>query len=181
MDPRTLHFLVDDMMRFSHVAPQPEQTAGFKVNPKRYGAYFPSQASLDEKWHLSDNESTWEFREPMTPTSRSSSSSTCMTTCSSPAQEIALRYRAGMPLDFVRTRSSFADEADDDASFYSAPLDDASISEYDPVIPEKEVKAIFRQSRCDALLDTVCIQSPTLYPVVFIDRSLYSTRKLRLP
>lgn len=164
MDPRLSHELVSEMMQFY----KPPVRNTVRTRPiirqhdqqKRHATYFPSKASFDTKWNFSsDDESTWEFSAPVAHIARSSSTDTCSSTSSTPAQEIALRYRAGMPLQAVLTGSSSASSSSNssETSWKTAPLDEASVtSEQGPAVPEKdELKAIHRQSRCDALLDTL--------------------------
>ncbi|KAF8072201.1 hypothetical protein FPV67DRAFT_925840 [Lyophyllum atratum] len=177
MNPRASHELVAEMITFCK--PPVRNLARSRAvvkqydQEKRHATYFPSKASFDTKWNFSDDDdSTWEFSAPMGLITRSSSTDTCSSTSSTPAQEIALRFRAGMPLQAVLTGSrsvSSASEYSDaswetaplgtssDASPENGPLDDTSITlEQGPPVPEKdELKAIYRQSRCDALLDTL--------------------------
>ncbi|KAF8646221.1 hypothetical protein AX16_007362 [Volvariella volvacea WC 439] len=169
-----LHLLVDDMLRMvSHTSCQQEDVDEAKA--KRYGRYFPSRMSFEANWGsdvADDDESTWEFTAPMAPSRSSSSSgstsSTCYTAFSSPAQEIAFRYRAGMPLDFEdsRSRSSTTvcsegeDYSDCDLSWDATTSTSSSLapSTENSLIPDddipyykRELRAIFRQSRHEAL------------------------------
>lgn len=125
---------------------------------KRHATYFPSKASFDTKWNFSDDDSTWEFSAPV-PISRSSTD-TCSSASSTPAQEIVLRYRAEELLDNVLTGSSLEALSSEVSheSWETAPLGDASMtSEPGPPVSEKDdLKVLFRQSRHEALLDTVC-------------------------
>lgn len=173
MDPRTLHSLVNDLIRMSLNSPHTNlsepQGHHLKLDPKRFGAYFPSEASFEAKWGpIDDGHSTWEYSAPVAPSrSSSSSSETCCTAGGSPAQEIAIRYRAGKPvlghlLDETRSRGSSSatmcsDEAsgwDDTSSFESGSSlseNDSISSGYDHVSPQRELKAEHRQSRVEAL------------------------------
>lgn len=148
---------VRDLVQKRAMNPQWDQS-------KRYATYFPSKASFHTKWNFADDESTWEFSAPVAP-SRSSSTDTCSSSSSSPAQEIALRYRAGIPLNAVLTRSSTASEisTDSDVSWETA-VDSASIfSEHVNYTPQKDdLKVIYRQSRCNALMDTVSPVGPAM-------------------
>ncbi|KAF8896057.1 hypothetical protein BD779DRAFT_1493738 [Infundibulicybe gibba] len=152
MDPRTLHFVVEDLVRLSLGG---QHLSGFKQDTKRYGAYFPSEASLADEWdrESSDVESTWEFPPSLKASHRASSTSTASTSCSTPAQEIAIRYRAGMSLDLPDSRCSTPETEESEEAFESCPSS-PMIDEYAPVAPATaELKAIFRQSRHDALLE----------------------------
>jgi hypothetical protein len=170
MDQRELHGLVNEMVRYASGMPPPVSQLrkhGLTTfdNTKRHATYFPSKASFNTKWNFSDDDaSTWEFSAPVAPMSRTSSSSSTGTAYSSPAQEIALKYRAGMPLESIHMRSNSQSSEESDISWETAPLDDSS-SDYVPTVPEKDIKAIYRKSRCDALDDTVS-PSPTITPPV---------------
>ncbi|KAG6825323.1 hypothetical protein H0H93_000848, partial [Arthromyces matolae] len=60
------------------------------------------EADVDEDSYLSfDEDSTWEFSAPAPPIARNSSTDSCSSTTTSAAQDIAIRYRAGMPLEKV--------------------------------------------------------------------------------
>lgn len=154
-DPRTLHLLMKDVVNYSFFTEKPSPVMG---NPKRYATYFPSKASIEaEQQHdASDNDSTWEFCPPVSPPSRSSSSDSCHTSGSTPAQEIVIRYRAGISLDLSDARSSSPSQYSEPDHSEISSLAQPSDFEYDPVAPEQGVKARYRQSRHDALLDTVC-------------------------
>lgn len=164
MDQRELHGLVEEMVRYSCSMPPPafpqlrKQGLVSFDKTKRHATYFPSKASFNTKWNFSDDDaSTWEFSAPVAPMSRSSSSSGSSngTESSSPAKEIALKYRAGISLDFVHRRSNSESSDDSKASWETAPLDDSS-SDYAPIVPEKdEIKAVYRRSRYEALDGTV--------------------------
>ncbi|GLB40702.1 hypothetical protein LshimejAT787_0805730 [Lyophyllum shimeji] len=164
MDPRLSHELVSEMMQLY----KPPVRNAVRTRPmvrqhnpeKRHATYFPSKASFDAKWNFSsDDESTWEFSAPVAHIARSLSTDTCSSTSSTPAQEIAMRYRAGLPLQAVLTGSSSTSSSseDSDASWQTAPLDDESVTseQVSPVADKNEPKAIHRQSRCDALLDAL--------------------------
>lgn len=154
MDPRSLDVAVEDVIRLSLGTTHPHQAPDIKVNTKRHATYFPSGSipSLDVNWDVSDDQSTWEFTAPLALTVRSSSS-TCETACSA-AQEIVFRYRAGLTLDFVDSRSPTFDDAHETS--WDAPcLDDGSTSKSVSATAEKEIQAVFRQSRWDALVEFV--------------------------
>ncbi|RDB29284.1 hypothetical protein Hypma_014879 [Hypsizygus marmoreus] len=161
MDPRLSHELVAEMLRF--YSPPRELVRKRAVSPlydrsKRYGTYFPSKASFNTKWNFADDESTWEFSAPVAPMERSSSTDTCSSGSSTPAQEIVLRYRAGKSFEAIIRGSSTGSETsvDSDASWETAPDDASMTSEQGPPVPEKDdIKAMHRQSRCDALMDTL--------------------------
>ncbi|KAG5653226.1 hypothetical protein H0H81_001609 [Sphagnurus paluster] len=139
---------------------------------KRQGTYFPSKAIFNTKWNFADDNSTWEFSATV---ARSASTDTCSSSssCSTPAQEIVLRYRSRMSLDgsSVESLSSGATSSGD--SWETAPLHsnngetgyhyDYAYSIYSEVgsedqglpAPEKdEARVTYRQSRADALLAT---------------------------
>lgn len=148
-DPRTLHELMNDTVNSSLFTEEPSHVMG---NPKRYGTYFPSKASIEAEQQddSSDDDSTWEFSAPISHSSRSSSSTSC-TSANTPAQEIIFRYRSGMSLE---TRSS-------SPSLYSEPdswemASPTALSHFECVPPAQDIKARYRQSRYDALLNTVC-------------------------
>ena len=121
-------------------------------NPKRYAIYFPSKASIEaEKLHgESDDDSTWEFCAPISPSSRSSSTTSAPCT---PAQEIIIRYRSGMSLETRSTSPSLYSEPD--CWEMSSPTA-LSHLEHVPVTPDEDIKARYRQSHYDALQNTVC-------------------------
>ena len=148
-DPPTLHVLMNDTATYSLLTEKISHVMG---NPKRYATYFPSKASIEaEQQHdeSDDDSSTWEFRAPLSPSSRSSSSTSCTSVCT-PAQEIIIRYRSGLSLE---TRCS-------SPSLYSEPdsweLASPTALEHAPVTHDQGIKARYRQSRYDALRDTVC-------------------------
>ena len=120
-------------------------------NPKRYATYFPSKASIEAELlgDASDNDSTWEFSAPVSPPSRSSS---CTTSGSTPAQEIVIRYRSGIS----DPRWSSPSEYSEPDSWEMTPPPAPSHLEYVPVTPDQGIKARYRQSRYEALLNTVC-------------------------
>ena len=128
-------------------------------NPKRYATYFPSRASIEKLQQDEsdddddDDSSTWEFNAPISDSSRSSSSTSC-TSVNTPAQEIIIRYRSGMTVDTRSTSPSQYSEPD--SWGLASPTRLSSHFEYLPVTPDQDIKARYRQSRYDALLDTVC-------------------------
>jgi hypothetical protein len=134
---------------------------------KRFGTYFPSKLSFNTKWNFADDDlSTWEFCAPVAPSSRSSSSSTSGTASSTPAQEIIIRYRAGLSLDSLVTRSSSPASDSPADSGEIASLANASPSFDGPSVveAEKDLKATYRQSRLEALEDTVRFRSVLQLP-----------------
>ncbi|KAF5370450.1 hypothetical protein D9615_009721 [Tricholomella constricta] len=173
MDPRLSHELVSEMLNLCK--PPVRRRARPMIRrhdqEKRHATYFPSKASFNSKWNFADDESTWEFSASMAPIARSDSTDTCSSSSSSPAQDIVLRYRVGMPLQAVLSGSSSVSASSDvtDTSWETAPqapfTDSSSItcdsassitSEQGPPVPEKDdLKAINRRSRCEALLDTL--------------------------
>jgi hypothetical protein len=139
-DPRTM----DDTVNYSLFIEKFSHVTG---NPKRYATYFPSKASIQtEQQHDApdDDDSTWEFSAPISRSSRSSSSTSCTSTCT-PAQDVISRYRSGMSLD---TRST-------SPSLYSEP-DSWEMTPPSSPTPDQGIKARYRQSRYDALQNTVC-------------------------
>ena len=150
---------INDVVNYSAFTEKASPVMG---NPKRYATYFPSKASFEAKQRLdaSDNDSTWEYSAPVAPPSRSSSSTTasCDTASSTPAQEIVIRYRAGAPSSPSETRSSSPSQysEEDEDSWDIVPAAELFDSEYVAVAPEQDIKARYRQSRHDALLNTVC-------------------------
>lgn len=162
MDQRQFHSLVEEMVNFSRDRDiHPVQSVQRRpiINShdysKRLATYFPAKVSFNTKWNFADDdESTWEFSAPVASSSRSSSCSTSSTSSSSPAQQIVICYRAGLPLDFLATRSSSPSDCLDSGEI--APLETVSTySAYPSVAAEKELKAVYRQSQLDALEDTV--------------------------
>ncbi|KAF8808631.1 hypothetical protein BYT27DRAFT_6542902 [Phlegmacium glaucopus] len=155
-EPRTLHLLVNDAMNYSLFTEKVSRVMG---NPKRYGIYFPSKASIIEaeqqqQHDASDNDSTWEFCSPVSLPSPSSSHTSCRTSSSTPAQEIVIRYRAGISLGPSDSRSSAPSQYSEPDHLDNSSLASLSDSEYAPVAPEEDIKAKYRQSRQDALLNT---------------------------
>ena len=149
-DPRTLHLLMNDTVNYSLFT---EKLLYIMGNPKRHATYFPSRVSIEaEQQHdASDDDSIRDFCAPVSHSSRSSSSTSCTST-STPAQEIVLRYRSGMSLG---TRcSSPSQYSEPDSWEMTSPA--LSHLEYVPVTPDQDIKARYRQSRYDALLNTVC-------------------------
>lgn len=149
-DPRT-HVLMNDTVNQPLFTKKPSHVMG---NPKRYATYFPSEASIEAEQQndTSDDDSTWEFSAPVSHSSRSSSSTSC-TSASTPAQEIIIRYRSGMSLE---TRSSSPSQYSEPDSWEMASPTALSHLEYLPVTHDQDMKARYRQSRYDALLNTVC-------------------------
>jgi hypothetical protein len=146
-DPRTLHVLMNDTVKSTLFTGKPSCVMG---NPKRYATYFPSKASIEAEHDASDGDSTWEFSAPVSHSCRSSSSTSCTST-STPAQEIIIHYRSGMSLE---TRSSSPSQYSETDSWEMESPTALSHSEY--VTPDRDIKARYRQSRYDALLNTVC-------------------------
>ncbi|KAG6895877.1 hypothetical protein C0992_011837 [Termitomyces sp. T32_za158] len=119
---------------------------------KRYATYFPSWASFDAEWNAADDESTWEFLAPMSSMASDSSTDSCSSASTTVAQEIATRYRAGMPLetllsDFSPTPASskVLDDTPLKPIFSDHPI--TSESEVSPPIPEKDHLVTAQSSR----------------------------------
>ena len=143
-DPRT----TDDTMNYSLFI---EKFSHVMVNPKRYATYFSSKPIVHTEQQddaSDDDDSTWEFSSPI---SHCSSSTSCTSACT-PAQEIIFRYRSGVSFDTRCSSPSQYSEPDSWETSSTAP----SHSEYLPVIPDHGIKARYRQSRYDALVNTVC-------------------------
>ena len=164
--PHTLHV---DTMNYPLFA---EKHSHVLSNPKRYATYFPSKASIEaeQKHDASDDDSTWEFSAPLS--SRSSSNTSC-TSGSTPAQEIVIRYRSGMSFG---TRSSSPSQYSEPDSWEMTSLAPQSHMEHVPDTPDQGIKARYRQSRYDALLNTVCQSLFRVSSRVF--NFCISTRKL---
>ena len=148
-DPLTLHVLTNDTVEYALFT---EKLMG---NPKRYATYFPSKASIEaEQQHdaSDDDDSTWEFNASVSHSSRSSSSTSCTST-STPAQEIIIHYRSGMSHE---TRCSSPSQYSEPDSWEITSPTPPSQLEYVPVTHDQDIKVRYRQSRYDALLDTVC-------------------------
>ncbi|KAF8150100.1 hypothetical protein B0H34DRAFT_732424 [Crassisporium funariophilum] len=157
MDPRALHTLMEDVVHYTLLnGGAAEKALPINGKAKRYGAYFPSKGSFDAKYCApSEYESTWEYSAPRSTPSRSSSTTSCNTSGSTPAQEIAILYRARMSMDQgSSTRSSSPSQYSQAGSWEIMSRDDASELEYVPIASQKDIKAAYRQSRSDALLDT---------------------------
>ena len=153
-DLRTLHLLIHDAVKY---ALSTEKHSDVMGNPKRYATYFPSEASLEEQEHdASDNDSTWEFSAPISPP-RSPSGTSCITSNSSPAQDIAIRYRAGISFGFSDIRSSSPPQhSGPDSRGVASPAKPFDLGHV-PADPDQDIKAAYRQSRHEALLKTVCL------------------------
>ncbi|TFK69959.1 hypothetical protein BDN72DRAFT_839743 [Pluteus cervinus] len=97
MDHQVFDSLVSDMLRMSLVTPHVLDCREREVNPKRLGAYFPSNLSFEENWGSEDDDSTWEFSASIPPSPSTASfytaSETFYTEETTPAQEIARLYR----------------------------------------------------------------------------------------
>lgn len=152
--PCTLHTLVNDAVNYSVFSEKASHVMG---NPKRYATYFPSKASIEAQHRdASDNGSTWEFSAPVSPPSRSSSATSGCTSGSTPAQEIVIRYRSGLSLDLSDTRSSSPSQYSEPDSWEMTSTEPSDV-ELVVLPPDQDMKARYRQSRHDALLDKVCL------------------------
>jgi hypothetical protein len=163
MNQLQFHSLVEEMVNSSLDAHPVQPVQRRRVinchdNSKRLATYFPSKVSFNTKWNFAadDDESTWEFSAPVAPSSRSSSCNTSGSASSTPAQEIIIRYRAGLSLDSLETRSSSPSDCSDN-SWEITPLDAAIDNASD--VAEKDLKAVYRQSQLDALEETVRFRS----------------------
>lgn len=117
----------------------------FRTDPRRYAIYFGSKASLEELESVTDAGSTWEFSAPINSLTRSSSNSSYdadgrMT----PAQQIVIRYRT--------SHSSGHETQYSSPSIYSEPDSWATASNGGSV---RDIKAVYRESRYQALQNTV--------------------------
>ncbi|TFK36680.1 hypothetical protein BDQ12DRAFT_754803 [Crucibulum laeve] len=140
MDPRARHALLENAVRYSLEGPKKPMVKSRNLvisNPKRrHATYFPSEVSIEKKRAGDDEISTWEYSAPISHASRSSSTSTCSSTGSTPAQEIVIRYRAtqmalntlaGSSSPSISVYSQDEDEEEDQdiaASFYLESDDD---------------------------------------------------------
>ncbi|KAF9444464.1 hypothetical protein P691DRAFT_807330 [Macrolepiota fuliginosa MF-IS2] len=128
-------------------------------NIKRHAIYIPESFFERARQAIAeaDAASTWEFPatiSPSTPTSSESSSSAA----SSPAQDIIIRYRAGLPLplDGSETRSNLSiddeDDEDDSSLVFYTPIEGPGDLQQLPIetrvaeLENTEVKLIYRQS-----------------------------------
>ncbi|KDR68587.1 hypothetical protein GALMADRAFT_231235 [Galerina marginata CBS 339.88] len=144
MDPHAIDYVLEGAAR-ALVA----ESISSKVrrNPKRYAVYFPTKAIVDARTSEIDAYSAWEFSAPLPPHTRSSSYASCESSGSTPAQEIAIRYRAAQSFE-SETRSS-------SPSLYSEPdsWDEASLDALF-VAHDRNLKAVYRESRNEALKST---------------------------
>jgi hypothetical protein len=152
-DPRTL----DDTVNYSLFVEKFSHVVG---NPKRYATYFTSKASIiqaeQQQQHDAivdddDDDSTLEFSTPISHSSRSSRSTNCTSTCT-PAQEVIIRYRSGISLETRSTSPSLYSESDSSWEMTSP----TELSHLEHATPDQDIKIRYRQSRYDALLNTVC-------------------------
>jgi hypothetical protein len=179
MDRREFHSLVEEMVYYSRDARGPVQrrrVVNHHDSSKRLATYFPAKASFHTKWNFADDDgSTWEFSAPVAHSSRSSSCSTSGTASSTPAQQIVIRYRAGLPLDSLEKRSLIGSDYSDD-SLELVPLDEDSASfDHVSVVAERELKAVYVQSQYEALEDTVRFRRH--FEMLFMNLSAISVRK----
>jgi len=167
MDPRTSNDLVVQMLRCCNSTVNPRNGVQKRATSpnrhdraKRYGIYFPAKASFQSRWNFADDESTWEFSAPVASYPRCDSTNTVSSSSSTPAQDIVLRYRAGLP-PLLRSSTSSETSSDSGASYRTAPTNGSRSSGKSS--PESEEGAALnskvrhRQSRCDALARAVSL------------------------
>jgi len=125
-------------------------------NPKRYGVYLPSRASLYEKDISFDSGNVWEYLTPgFTVISGCSSTDTSESGESTPAQQIAIRYRAAHAPDLPPSRSdSESTQGSEPDSWDKCPQNVKFETDETPP-PARDLKAVYRQSRQQALGRTV--------------------------
>ncbi|KIM40647.1 hypothetical protein M413DRAFT_165682 [Hebeloma cylindrosporum] len=124
-------------------------------NSKRYGVYLPSRASLYEKDISFDSGNVWEYLTPgFTVDSEGSSTSSVESSESTPAQQIAIRYRAAHSFDLSASRSSSDSSQDSEPdSWEQSSQNDMDETDDTHSLPS-DLKAVYRQSRHQALRDT---------------------------
>jgi hypothetical protein len=181
MDRREFHSLVEEMVHHSRDA-RPVQrrlVVHHHDDSKRLATYFPAKASFHTKWNFApdsdDDVSTWEFSAPVAPSSRSSSCCTSGTASSTPAQEIVIRYRAGLPLDSLEKLSRIGSDYSDNSLEHVSLDVDSAPSEHVSVVVERDLKAVYRQSQYDALEDTVRFRYQI--HILFMNVSAISVKK----
>lgn len=125
-------------------------------NPKRYGVYLPSRASLYEMDISFDSCNVWEYMTPgFTVGSGGSSTDTSESSESTPAQQIAIRYRAAHASHLAPSRSDSESTRDSEPdSWDKYPQNDKFETDKTPP-PARNLKAVYRQSRQQALGHTV--------------------------
>lgn len=155
-DPSILHSFINDAVIYSLLTEKLSRVVD--NHPKRYAIYFPSKTSIEaEQQHdASDEGSTWEFNASIVPPSVGSSSTSCRTSGSTPAQEIVIRYRSGISFGLTDTGSSSPSQYSEPDSWEMTSSPEPSNLEHAQVAPDQNMRARYRQSRYDALLTTVC-------------------------
>ena len=166
MDPRASHDLVVEMLRCCNSTIDPRNVVQKRATSpnhhdraKRHGIYFPAKGSFESKWNFADDESTWEFSAPVASYPRCDSTNTVSSSSSTPAQDIVLRYRAGLP-PLLRSTKSSDTSSNSDASYRTAPTNASrSSGRSSPVLDDAALnsKVRHRQSRCDALARAVSL------------------------
>lgn len=178
--------LVRDIIQLSPPGfPSLEKSQGYT---KRHAIYIPQSFFEKARQAIADIDaaSTWEFSAAVSPSTTTSSESSS-SAASSPAQEIVIRYRAGMPLhlDISETRSNLSiddeeDEEDGPLTYYT-PVEgpeDSNQSRIETRVREvenAEIKLIYRQSCHQGVSKTV--SRPPQYRV----SNLTTTPLLTLP
>lgn len=140
-------------------------------NAKRYAIYIPESFFENARRRViaeADAASTWEFSAAVSPSTSIYSESTSSPP-SSPAQEIVIRYRAGMPLQLEGSepRSNIPvddpDDDDDDSLTFCTPIEGPEGPPGETLMTEienTEIKLIYRQSCQQGLSKTVSQVSP---------------------
>jgi hypothetical protein len=125
-------------------------------NSKRYGVYLPSRASLYEKDISFDSGNVWEYLTPgFTVDSEGSSTNSSESNESTPAQQIAIRYRAAHSFDLPPSRSSSDSSQDSEPDSWENSSQNEKFETDETYPPPRDLKAIYRQSRHQALRHTV--------------------------
>lgn len=127
-------------------------------NSKRYGVYLPSRASLYKKDISFDSGNVWEYLTPgFTVDSEGSGSSTNSSESSesTPAQQIAIRYRAAHSFDLPPSSSSSESSHDSEPDSWEESSQNERFETDETYPPPGDPKAIYRQSRHQALSHTV--------------------------
>lgn len=125
-------------------------------NSKRYGVYLPSRASLYEKNISFDSGNVWEYLTPgFTVDSEGSSTNSSESSESTPAQQIAIRYRAAHSFDPPPSRSSSESSQDSEPDSWEQSSQNEKFKTDEIYPPPRDLKAIYRQSRHQALRHTV--------------------------
>lgn len=125
---------------------------------RRYAAYFPSQESLCARSSETDASSSWAYSAPLPNSGCSSSTTVEAEPADTPAKQIVNRYRALHCFDDISdmtditnmtTKSSMSSVYSEPDFWETSSLDEPSVHS------SENLKAVYRQSRHEALLVTV--------------------------